>query len=86
MDETGVTPDHIVAGKDRKQIGASTSREKGELVAVVITVSATGNSVPSMFIFPGKVSRRISSEMDLLDVLEPHTDQLDASNRLCKLH
>ncbi|XP_074490962.1 uncharacterized protein LOC141767499 [Sebastes fasciatus] len=56
VDETGVTtvqtPKQVVAEKGKKQVGAITSAERGELVTVVCAVSATGNAVPPMFIFP----------------------------------
>ena len=56
MDETGITtvqtPDHIVARKVFKQFGCVTSTERGSLVTVAVAVSASGNSIPSFFIFP----------------------------------
>jgi len=56
MDETGVTtvvkPSKVVATKGVKQIGAVTSGERGTLVTVAVAVSASGNSIPPMFIFP----------------------------------
>ncbi|XP_051244566.1 uncharacterized protein LOC127356649 [Dicentrarchus labrax] len=57
MDETGVTtvqkPKHIVTQTGKKQVGAVTCGERGELVTVVSAVNATGNTIPPMFIFPG---------------------------------
>ena len=41
-----------VAGK--KQIGSLVSAEKGELVTLVCAVSAIGNSIPPMYVFPRK--------------------------------
>lgn len=56
VDETGVTtvqtPKQVVAEKGKKQVGAITSAERGELVTVVCAINATGNAVPPMFIFP----------------------------------
>jgi len=56
MDETGVTtvvkPSKVVATKGVKQIGAVTSGERGTLVTVAVAVSASGNSILPMFIFP----------------------------------
>lgn len=56
LDETGVTtvqkPRNIVASKGMKQVGAITSAERGQLVTVCGAVSAIGNSIPPMFIFP----------------------------------
>jgi len=58
IDETGVTtvqrPDKIIASKAIKQVGAATSGERGSLVTLVYAVSACGNSVPPLLIFPWK--------------------------------
>lgn len=47
MNETGITtvqrPERIVARRGRKQVGAITSQERGELFTVAMTVSALGN-------------------------------------------
>ena len=55
-DETGCTtvqsPATVVTEKGKKQDGAITSAERGELVTVVYTVSAIGSVVPPLFIFP----------------------------------
>lgn len=56
VDETGVTtvqtPKQVVTEKGKRQVGAITSAERGELVTVVCAVSAAGNAAPPMFIFP----------------------------------
>lgn len=56
VDETGVTtvlpPSKIVASKGKKQIGSIASAERGTLVTVCLAVSATGNTIPPMFVFP----------------------------------
>ncbi|KAF0765830.1 DDE-1 domain-containing protein [Aphis craccivora] len=57
VDETGITtvqnPFKIVAQKGKKQIGAITSAERGTLVTMTcLAVSAVGNAIPPMFIFP----------------------------------
>jgi hypothetical protein len=56
MDETGITtvqrPDRVVAKWGFKQIGRIVSAERGTLVTVAMTVSATGNKIPPFFIFP----------------------------------
>ena len=56
IDETGCTtvqkPVAIVAAKGAKQVGGMTSGERGQLVTVCAAVSATGNTVPPMFVFP----------------------------------
>lgn len=58
VDETGITtvqkPRNIVAPKGVKQIGTLSSAERGAHVTMCASVSATGNSVPPMFIFPSK--------------------------------
>lgn len=58
VDETGVTtvqkPNKVVAIKGTKQVGAVTSGERGTLVTVCTAVSAVGNTVPPLFIFPRK--------------------------------
>jgi hypothetical protein len=56
MDETGVTtvqtPGRIIARRGCKQIGKLASAERGNLVTLVLVVSATGNTVPLFVIFP----------------------------------
>ena len=56
MGETGVTtvhkPDRIIGRRGTKQIGVITSAERGTLITVVGTISASGNSIPPHFIFP----------------------------------
>jgi hypothetical protein len=56
IDETGCTtvqvPSKIVAPKGDKQLGSTTSAERGQLVTVICGVSATGNHIPPMIIFP----------------------------------
>ena len=57
-DETGIrtvhSPGLVIDVKGKKQIGSFVSAEKGELVTLVCAVSATGNSIPPMYIFPRK--------------------------------
>ena len=56
MDETGITtvrkPDRIIGRDGTKQIGAITSAERGTLITVAGTITASGNSISSHFIFP----------------------------------
>ncbi|XP_064101716.1 tigger transposable element-derived protein 1-like [Macrobrachium nipponense] len=56
LDETGChtvqSPGRVVTKRGRKQLGSITSAERGELVTLVYVVSATGNVIPPMFIFP----------------------------------
>ena len=55
-DETGLTtvqkPSSVVGPRGAKQIGALTSGERGTLVTMCLAVSATGNTVSPMFVFP----------------------------------
>ena len=55
-DETGVTsvqnPKHIAATKGTRNVGSITSDKRGELVAAVYTIGASGNVLPPMLIFP----------------------------------
>ncbi|KAJ8933685.1 hypothetical protein NQ318_011461 [Aromia moschata] len=58
LDETGLTTvqrlGKVIAEKGTKQIGGITSGERGVLVTLCIAVSAIGNHVPPMFLFPRK--------------------------------
>lgn len=38
--------------KEKKQVGAITSSERGTLVTMCLAVSAVGNTIPPMFVFP----------------------------------
>ena len=57
-DETGITtvqdPGTIVATKGKKRVGSVTSWERGKLVTVMCAMSAAGNFIPPMFIYPRK--------------------------------
>ena len=50
LDESGCTtvqdPGAVITEQEKKQVGAITSRERGELVTVVYTISASGNVLP----------------------------------------
>lgn len=56
VDETGLTtvqkPSKILAEKGKKQVGRTTSAEKGATVTMELAVNAIGNFVPPLFIFP----------------------------------
>lgn len=58
VDETGLTtvqrPSKIIAKRGIKQVGAITSGERGVLVTMALAVSAGGNAMPPMLIFPRK--------------------------------
>ena len=45
-------PSKVIASTGVKQVGAIVSAERGQLVTVCCTVSAIGNTVPPMFVFP----------------------------------
>ncbi|XP_039951524.1 uncharacterized protein LOC120768838 [Bactrocera tryoni] len=57
MDETGwptvpTRPVKTMARKGQKQVGSSTSAEKGTNVSLALAVSASGQSIPPFFLFP----------------------------------
>jgi len=56
LDETGITTvvdaPNIIAAKGTKQVGQVTSAERGTLVTMCAIVSADGNSLPPVFVFP----------------------------------
>ncbi|XP_049306157.1 uncharacterized protein LOC125776678 [Bactrocera dorsalis] len=57
MDETGcptvpTRPVKTIARKGQKQVGPSTSAEKGTNVSLALDVSASGQSIPPFFLFP----------------------------------
>ncbi|KAL7296909.1 hypothetical protein TKK_0010299 [Trichogramma kaykai] len=60
LDETGITtvhsPPNILAKKGQKQVGKSTSGERGKITTVLCCVSATGIFHPPMFVFARKRS------------------------------
>jgi hypothetical protein len=71
VDETGITtvpnkPSKIIATRGKKQVGTLTSGERGQLVTVVICMSASGNYIPPFFIFP-----RARMKGELLDHTPP---------------
>lgn len=57
-DETGVStvtkPSKIIAAKGKRNVGSVTSGERGTNVTLLVAVSATGSSIPPMFVFPRK--------------------------------
>ena len=71
MDETKVTTvqgrqPKILALKGKKQVGAFTSAEKGQLHTVEICINAVGNYIPPMIIFP-----RIRRKEELMNGAPP---------------
>ncbi|XP_054267225.1 jerky protein homolog-like [Macrosteles quadrilineatus] len=58
MDETGISsvqkPGHILGPKGQKQVGGATSWERGRNITAVCAMSASGQYIPPMFIFPRK--------------------------------
>ena len=57
-DETSVTtvhvPPKVIAEKGVKQVGQITSAERGVLVTMLCFISAAGNTLPPVFVFPRK--------------------------------
>ena len=55
-DETGITtvtdPGKVLAKKGQRRVGAVTSGERGTNITVMCAMSASGNYIPPMFIFP----------------------------------
>lgn len=51
---------HVVARKGQKQVRTFASAEKGQLVSVEICISADGQVMPPMFIYPG--DKKVSDE------------------------
>lgn len=71
VDETGVSTvpkkkSKIIALRGKKQVGKLSSAERGTLVTAVVAMSATGNYLPLMFIFPRK-----RENFELLDHAPP---------------
>ncbi|XP_046388449.1 uncharacterized protein LOC124157622 [Ischnura elegans] len=59
VDETGILtvpnkPSKVLALRGRKQVGSLSSAERGILVTVETCMSASGNFMPPMFVFPRK--------------------------------
>ena len=58
LDETGITavqkPGKVVSTTGKKQVGATTSQERGELTTLCCAISATGTHIPPFYIFPKK--------------------------------
>lgn len=56
VDETGIStvqkPGPIIGPKGQKQAGKATSWERGRNITVCCCMSATGNYVPPLFIYP----------------------------------
>lgn len=63
LDESGCATvqrvPRVVSQKGAKQVGQITSRERGELVTICGTVSATGVALPPVFVFPRKIYRDV---------------------------
>lgn len=71
VDEIGITtvpnkPSKVIATKGKKQVGTSTSSERGQLVTVEICMSAAGHFIPPLFIFP-----RVRLKAELLNHAPP---------------
>lgn len=72
VDETGNTtvhvPPRIVAAKGVKQVGSVTSRERGINITMIAGISAIGNHVPPLLIFP-----RVHFKQHMLNGAPPGT-------------
>jgi len=71
VDETGLTtvqgkPSKIVAMRGRKQVGSLTSAERGQLCTVEICMSAAGQFIPPLIIFP-----RVRMKQELMEGTPP---------------
>lgn len=72
-DETGISQvgkcnPKIIAKRGKKQVGTIASAERGKTVTVEVCMSATGNFMPPMFIFP-----RVRMKESLLDKAPPNS-------------
>ncbi|XP_049424947.1 uncharacterized protein LOC125884164 isoform X1 [Epinephelus fuscoguttatus] len=47
-------PDKVLASRGTKQVGSTTSAERGTFVTMALAVNAMGNSIPPHFVFPCK--------------------------------
>ena len=58
LDETGITtvqkPGKVESNTGKKQVGATTSQERGELTTLCCAISAAGTHIPPFYIFPRK--------------------------------
>ena len=57
VDETGLSivqskVPHVIGLRGKRQIGAITSAERGSLITVIVSMSAAGNFIPPLVIFP----------------------------------
>lgn len=64
MDETGfptvpTRADKIITLKGTKRVGQVASAERGSSITMALTINAAGNSIPPMFLFPGKKCNRV---------------------------
>lgn len=64
VDETGILivpnkPPKVLALTGKKQVGCISSAERGALVTTEICMSASGNFMPPMFVFPRKKENKM---------------------------
>ena len=56
VDETGITTvqvtRNVLCEMGQKQVGSFTSAERRELMTLICTISAAGNTIPQLFVFP----------------------------------
>jgi len=71
VDEMGITtvpnkPSKVIASRVKRQVGCLTSAVRGQLATVELCMSASGNFIPPLFIFP-----RVRMKAELLDRAPP---------------
>lgn len=66
-----------MAAKGHKQVGQSTSRERGELVTVLFTINVIENAIPPVFIFPRVNFKEVLLKEALLVASAWLTERLD---------
>ena len=80
LDETGMTPvqtpRHVLAEKSIKQVGSLTSAERGQLITLICVISATGNNIPPLLIFPRVNFKDHFIRDRSIDQLELQTNQV----------
>ncbi|XP_067931048.1 uncharacterized protein [Watersipora subatra] len=69
-DETGITTvqvsGKVVSTTGKKQVGSTSSRERGELITMCCAISASGSHIPPFYIFP-----RVFMKQDLMNGCAP---------------
>lgn len=70
LDETGITtvqvPGKVVSATGKKQVGSTSSQERGELTTMCCAISASGSHIPPFYIFP-----RVHMKQDFMSGCAP---------------